>query len=494
MQRLLNLLGSLLLSLPTIAQTVPDSTSKPASYTAEVGGVISSTNRTPFWLRANQFGIVPLNGSSATLRLGTTYERPLKKGSKWAAGYGAYVVGNVGAINQVLVPEAYGRIRHGALELWAGRRRQVIGLTDTLLTSGSYSWSGNALPITRVQVGTTGFAPIGFTKGILAINAFIAHGWFPATDSLHGSFLHQKALYGRIGKPSWPVRLYGGMVHNVQWGGYSDFVFKRDVVTKDGKLPSSFKNYLELLLARQPESGAEDLASIDQLNQIGNHLGNIDVGIEVAGKHWSIMAYMQHPFEDKSGAIFMNLPDGLYGLRFINTNTASKPFVKILRATVEYLTTRNQSGPTHLRPDKRYGGADNYFNNYQYQDGWVAGDFVLGTPFITRWQDGRISLFNPVFKLTINNNAVNVAHVAFLSQFKNGLLVEGRASLSQNYGFIYHGFDKNIKRVDQTSLLLKSVLPLRTMANTSLTIALAMDRGDLYDNAFGGFIGIRKTW
>ncbi|OIN58788.1 capsule assembly Wzi family protein [Arsenicibacter rosenii] len=492
MPRLLNLLGGLLLSLPAMAQTVPDSTSKPASYTAELGGVICSTNRTPFWLRANQFGLVPLNGSSATLRLGTTFERPLKKGSKWAAGYGAYVVGNVGATNQVLVPEAYGRIRRGALELWAGRRRQVIGLTDTLLTSGSYSWSGNALPITRVQFGTTGFVPIGFTKGVLAINAFMAHGWFPAADSVRGSFLHQKAVYGRIGKPSWPVRIYGGLLHNVQWGGYSTYrVIRKYGGRDDGKLPSSFRDYLYMLVAKQPKGFSENLSSIDTLNQIGNHLGNIDLAIEVAVKNWNVLLYNQHPFEDKSGLIYMNFPDGIYGIRLKNTNTKAKG-IQLKQFTVEYVYTVDQSGLTHTRTDQRYGGGDNYFNHSQYRTGWVVDHNILGTPFITRWQDVRPGLTNtkdPNLRV-ITNNKIKVAHLGFLLQLPAAVLLEGRASYSHNLGSFV-----NKQQPKQFSGILKAIAPIFVSGQRfDLNIALAIDQGELYVNSIGGFIGIRKTW
>ena len=36
----------------------------------EVGALGATTNRTPFWLRANQFGVVPLTGQAGTVRAG----------------------------------------------------------------------------------------------------------------------------------------------------------------------------------------------------------------------------------------------------------------------------------------------------------------------------------------------------------------------------------------------------------------------------------------
>ena len=35
---------------------------------------------------------------------------------------------------------------------------------------------------------------------------------------LPGTYLHQKSLYGRFGKPGWKLKLYGGFNHQVLWG------------------------------------------------------------------------------------------------------------------------------------------------------------------------------------------------------------------------------------------------------------------------------------
>ena len=32
------------------------------------------------------------------------------------------------------------------------------------------------------------------------------------------TYLHQKSLYGRFGKPDWKWKLYGGFNHQVFWG------------------------------------------------------------------------------------------------------------------------------------------------------------------------------------------------------------------------------------------------------------------------------------
>ena len=36
------------------------------------------------------------------------------------------------------------------------------------------------------------------------------------------TYLHQKSLYGRFGKPEWKWKLYGGFNHQVFWGNEKD--------------------------------------------------------------------------------------------------------------------------------------------------------------------------------------------------------------------------------------------------------------------------------
>lgn len=282
--------------------------SKFVTVSAEFGGIIASTNATPFWLRANQYGAVPLNGSAGIARLSSRGQLGAKTNKGLAFSYGLDVVGNGAQTSRIVLPEAYGRVLFRQVGLYVGRRKEVMGLVDTLLTSGSYSWSGNALPVTKVQFGTNGFAPLRFTKGLLAINGFFAHGWFANSDSIRGSYLHQKALYGRIGRPNWKVKLYGGVVHNVQWGGHSAYVSDKAAV--NGQMPDSFQDYVSIVLLKRPDQLTSDThTSFDGLNQFGNHLGSMDIAAELTLSKWNVLAYYQHAYEDKSGIALINLPD-----------------------------------------------------------------------------------------------------------------------------------------------------------------------------------------
>src|SRR6218665_456840 len=118
-------------------------------YEAQAGVYISSNKVNPFWLHTNQYGIVPLKSGIATFR-GAAYkeydstQNAAGKLRKFGYGYGANMAVNVGRENSILLPEAFVKLRYNIFELYGGRKKEVFGLVDTTLTSGSYIWSGNA--------------------------------------------------------------------------------------------------------------------------------------------------------------------------------------------------------------------------------------------------------------------------------------------------------------------------------------------------------------
>ncbi|CCH53508.1 hypothetical protein BN8_02607 [Fibrisoma limi BUZ 3] len=458
-----------------------------AQYRIEVGGLAASTTRTPFWLRANQYGIVPANSPGGLFIVGANgrigREIPTRK---LQLTYGLEAVGVFSKSSKVLLPEAYVSAQLGKFYVYGGRRKEIIGLGDSTLSSGFYSWSQNALPMTKIQIGTNGFVPLGFTNGLIAINAFYSHGWFPDTDSIRNSYLHQKVLFGRIGKPTWKVKLYGGMVYNAQWGGESRYL--GNGASKNGKLPSSFDDYLSVVIGRQPTQQADnDITTHDALNRVGNHVGSIDIGAEFELKKWTLLLYDQHPFEDKSGLTLYNLTDGLYGARLKRQPTSEIESFQITQILFEYLTTLNQSGarlPT---------GQDDYFNNFQYIDGWTRSRQVIGNPFISPRMDVRPEVLptQSRYKLFVANNRVQVVHMGLAGVSASGVSAQIKLSYSRNYGIYRAPFEK---AVNQFSGLLAATWPLRWLGDTELNSAIAIDYGNLYSNTSGVWISIRKRF
>lgn len=477
------------LANPALAQG--DSTRKSVQYHAELGGLAAMASRTPLWLRANQFGTVPLTAPAGTIRVGSTglFGRRATSGG-WFMGYGLDVVGNAASTRQVLLPEAYAKIGVGAIELVAGRRKEVLGLVDSTLSSGSYSWSGNALPITKIQLGTRGFAPIGFTKGVVAINAFIAHGWFPNTDSIQNSYLHQKAIYMRIGKPGWRVKVYAGLLHNAQWGGQSKYISAQ--AAKDGVLPSSLKTYWYVVTARQPDESVPDqYTQFDAVNRFGNHLGSIDVATEINLNRWNLFAYYQHPYEDKSGLAFQNMPDGLYGLRLRRQPGQATRSFRVTRLLVEVLSTMDQSGPL-VHTGAHYDGQDDYFNNYQYLNGWAVNRQILGTPLLALRADVQPQWQNKTGNTwAVVSNRVQAVYAGLTGEFPSGLQVLIRASFANHYGTYRVPFPE---KATQFSGICWLTWPLPRLNGLQLRAALAVDQGTLYQNSTGGWLSLRKVW
>lgn len=358
-------------------------------YRIGAGAFVSSDSTLPFFLQANQYGEVPYESQFLQFRSSFLHEydslfNKSGKLKKFNWGYGANLVANVGKVNQLILSEAYVKARLGAFEVYGGRRKEIFGLVDTTMTSGSYIWSGNALPLPKLQISIPNYAPI-LKNGLISIKGGFAHGWFDNRRLYTRDLkLHQKWFYAKLGKPSWKMAFYGGFNHQVQWGGYSPFF------TVDGKLPDGFRNYLHVVMGtRGAITGVPETLDFDA-NRIGNHLGSIDFGLELASHAGKWFLYRQSFYDDGSLFYLNNISDGLLGLSFEIRRLRSFSFIpkKIL---FEFFDSSNQGGRAFLlikdpkNPEpipNELRGSDHYFNNAQIRDGWVNNNRTLGTPFI----------------------------------------------------------------------------------------------------------------
>ncbi|MBC8151859.1 MAG: hypothetical protein H7Z72_03010 [Bacteroidetes bacterium] len=468
--------------------------SRSAQAFVEAGGYAASGGQTPFWLRANQYGIVPLKPAPGFVRGGVVipYRTARKRQLDWGAG--ADVVANarpglIGAAPTILIPELYVKARLGLLEIYAGRRREIVGLTDSTLSSGSYAWSGNALPIPKIQLALREYAPIPLTNGILSVRGSFSHGWFPTGGFINNSFLHQSSLYGRVGKKTWPVRFYAGFNHQAQWGGQTDRL-PSSIVENGGKLPSSFKDYIDVVLGSslgyRSNVDPTRYSEFDRTNRIGNHLGSVDVAIDFQVSQLSVFAYRQSVYEDGSLYYFTNLTDGLHGLR-IRNQQPSRQGIALTDVVLEYLNTLSQGGNIFI-PGSALRGRDNYFNHQQYADGWSYRGQTIGTPFIppantTRYPQG-------VDRFT-NNNRVQGYHVGLSGQIGSVVTFQTRLSYSRNYGTYSSPIDPDAR---QFSGGIWVGAPLSVRHGLNLTASVAIDKGNLYPESVGGSLSIRKTW
>ena len=451
-------------------------------YTAEVGTYISTDGNTPFWLRANQYGTIPLTSPIVTLRGSVIldYKRAITKEdqyklSKFDWGYGLNIVGNVGKENQFLIPEAYIKAKFGAFEIYAGRRREVFGLVDSTLSSGSYIWSGNALPMPKIQIMNWDFVPLGITKGFLSFKGSFAHGWFEndRTD-VKNFYLHQKSLYFRLGKPDWKFKFYGGFNHQVQWGGtllYPDPLNKSGI---DGKVGSSFSDYINVVTGRSLAVVGDTTKNggNDALNRSGNHLGTLDVGFDINANNFSIFCYRQSIYEDGSLAYLSNIYDGLNGVSFEFKGTHNRN-VYFKKVVLEYLNTTSQGGVLGSKEtDSRLRGQDDYFNNGVYRNGWIYNHKTIGTPFIN-------NLFAQNYE-SLTNTRVESYYLG-MSLFIYDIPVFVNLSYTNNYGT----YSLPVINNNQTSLLIKT--SFKVLKTWKLNPLLAFDSSGKSSNLALGF-------
>ena len=470
----------------------------PLQAQVEVGGWVSAAQTQPFWLRANQWGIIPRSTPAVTGRAGIwkdyvssgSDDTLTKRPRRWGWGFGVNAVMNAGSRTQILLPEAYVRAKYGGLELSVGRRRELIGLGDSTLSSGFVVGSGNALPIPKVQLATRGYLPFGFLKSWIAVNAGYAHGWFNV-PYIQDSYLHQKYLYLRFGKPTGRVRVHLGLNHQVQWAGNADYLKELPDRAIDGKLPSSVRHYGTMILAQYPAYWqGNDYTSFDGAYRIGNHVGSADGGIEVSAGGGNWFLYHQHVYDDLSGLLFVNGFDGLTGLRWARNarQQSTRSAAGLQRVVLEHLRTTNQSGPTFDVPNSSYQGGDNYFNHGQYREGWSYLGRSLGTPFIAPASELRPNAQTALF---FSNNRVRAWYIGAAGWVSNRFTWTTRLAYSQNYGTFFGPY---AQPREQVSALLTGQMPLQRWPGTALTGSIAFDRGRLLPNTVGGYVGLAKRW
>ncbi|OJV15920.1 MAG: hypothetical protein BGO21_30585 [Dyadobacter sp. 50-39] len=459
-------------------------TSSAAGHTqawVEVAGYGSTSSRTPFWFHANQWGVVSMTGQAGSLRAGITGRQPFSRDTlakkNWTYVYGVEVVGNVSKHSKVLLPQAYAGIDFKGFQFTVGRFKQYAGFNDDELGSGAYMWSGNALPIPKIQLGFAEYKPL--IKNFLYFKGFYSDGIFensrPITSHLK---LHNKALFVRLGRPSGKVKLYGGFNHAVQWGGKSPYF------TENGQMPNGLGYYWYVITGLKPKNKTE-LSNFDRTNRIGNHVASLDAGIEFDLPNVNIFLYRQNLVEDGSLFYLNNIKDGLNGLVFNFKHTEPASF-SLDKLTLELLYTKSQGG-TETTNANGIRGKDDYFNNGQVRDGWSYFGRGIGTPFITAATENNWPLYADFFT---NNNRVWVTHLGMKGSLQR-IHWKTKLSFSSNQGTYDQPFRETVY---QFSGLLALAKQTSFLGGSTVQVALSVDRGKLFDPAAGLMLSIRKDF
>jgi hypothetical protein len=445
------------------------------SYHANVQAAFFS-GQTPFWLHANQFGQIPTQGSSLAGQFGF-YRNPgrstvPKKRVDWSTGVelATYATGTG---SNLFLTDAYLAVSLGALELSVGQKKEVVGLMDTTLTSGSLSLSGNSRPYPRLQIAFPHFLSLGFTKNFVAFKGSYSDGLMGEARVQYGNigsipalYMHHKDLYIRLGKPEHRLHLYGGFNHQAMWGG-EDLIF-----TGGLERPLAYK----YVVIGKPWANS----------RVGNHFGTIDMGAEWRGESWSYFAYRQNPYEDGSLAQLTNIADGLNGLRISRNGTLPPDGVQVKTLLIELLTTKSQGGDV-FDFDNLTFGRDDYYNHYVYTQGWSYRGRALGTPIVPTQDLQRSEIPKDTSRFTVNNRLLAL-HLGMVGQIQD-VGVQIRGTFSRHFGTYGNPFPTPR---NQASLLLNAEKAIPALNGSFLSLKLAADLGTLYPNTFGLMLGWRK--
>jgi len=442
----------------------------------------------PFWLRANQFGSIPLDGASMGLIsiARKDYDFSGNRLFDWGASFEGRA--NLGQGSNLTLIEGYGKVRFGVFELRAGRSKKITGLCDSTLTSGSWPISGSNLGIPEIELSVRNFWPLPWFGQLFALKGNYSHGWVGEmpmnqywADQIISvkTYFHQKSIYGRLGKPSWKIELYAGINHQTFWCMGDDYY------PQDFDL-SPLENYYYIF-------SAKPLTNTSVQDEIlGNHVGSVDLGAEFILSRYKIFVYRQNIYEAGALKHLVYKQDGLNGISIINRKTQDKKYIwdKIL---FEFLYTKNQAGAVGSPDTASY---DPYFNHWQYIEGWSYLSQGLGTSFINTRKHIRAELATHPLDYFVNNR-IKVYHFGVegtIAQTKYVLV----GSYSKNYG-TYRTTDEEQSAISsdpgafglfgekkQFSGYLE--LDRRIKDNFKLGLVGAFDVGELYYNSYGVFL------
>lgn len=444
---------------------------------AESGGYASNSNKAPFWFYTNKYGAFSTSGHFAYMRALAHSKTDSAKNLE--LNYGIDIYGTYDSAASLQFNQAYLKLRWFFLVAKAGMYRQNFGNIRHEVSAGSLLYSANARPYPKISIGIEDYLKVPFTKGYLEVKGEITHGWAENKNRwVKNSYIHYKYIAVRAGG-SFPLNVNYGFHHALQWGGTS-------INPKYGRQPESFSDFMYMFFAKNPPNVNAPLG--ERINQVGNHLGSNQYGIDYNLQNVTFGAYYQNIFEDKSGKLmFSKQGDGLYGIYFKNKNESR--FIQQL--TFEVIKTTYQSGPISLGwvvhgPDTIWdtttGGNDNYFNNYVYQN-WSYYGYTIGTPFIT----------SPVIQNSttkyISNNRVLACHFGGVFQFNN-YRITTLYSYSLNKGTYKYPLNPMV----QHTLYINIAKPVPQFYNMLFSVTLGADYGKFLGNNWGLGLSAQKTF
>ncbi len=446
----------------------------------------------PYWMRSMQYGSIPLAGLSVS-GIGSI-KKDYNPNNKfdWAASFEGRI--NAGSKIEGLLIEGYAKVHIGAFQLKAGRSKEIMGLVDSTLSTGAFAVSGNALGIPKIEISIPEFTDIPFTNGLLAIKGNFAHGWFgeqkvSANDTIQyiKSHLHQKSLYARIGKKNWKINFYGGFNHEVMWGN-------------EYQINEGYKNSAKWDIFWHVITGTSYRGNGVPGSKVGNHLGSVDQALEIKLRKYNLLIYHQFFYEAGALAYLDNIKDGISGISITPLYKTNGTFT-LKKIVFEFFNTKSQGGEVNSK--SRPSSYEDYYNNFQYLNGWSYKGENIGNPLITSRKYINQDL---PYKgdLYFRNTRVSAIHIACIFKLSKWIL-QPSITLSKNFGTyrvspVEHGRGDSIFYHDPPYFgelnQFSGVIEANKNLNNGIQLrgVLSFDEGNLLNNSIGGEIKILKSF
>lgn len=385
------------------------------------------SDRTPFWLQSNRYGLSSLEAPNGYLR--GSVVRPLSTDSlkRWGIGYGIDLAVTQHFASTIHLQQAFADLRYRHLVVTLGQKEQPLQLRHQRLSSGSQTLGINARPVPGFRLEVPHYWSVPGTRDWLALRGHVFYGmttdgswqadW---TERQHRYaehvLLHTKAGYLRVGPQSaeHPYSLELGLEMACQFGGTLYNTMHGTVKGNTGLRAFSDAFFV---------MGSDEVDATYH-NVGGNQLGSWLARFNYDWPSFGLSFYADHFFEDHSSMflldydgygqgsdwnhrqdsryLFYPLCDLMLGLE------VRLPFPWLRTLVVEHLDTRYQSGPIYHDHNPglsdHIGGDDNYYNHYLYS-GWTHWGQAMGNPLY------RSPLYNDDHTLSIQSNRFQAWHV-----------------------------------------------------------------------------------
>lgn len=418
------------------------------SASLNLQGIFSSEEHSPFWMHSNQRGRVDeLTTVSSWANLSAKYF--ITPDSFLESGIGgAY---QNGYADKFYLDEYYVSFKNTRLNAFIGRKQKKELYRGLSASNRNILWSLNARPLPGV--GFEIEKPITLWKaGGLGFKASWEEYITDDDRYVDDVRVHHKSFHFVFNKIR-NIELIFGIQHFAQWAGFSP---------EYGRLPQNLRDYLNVLIGKEGEDDVEG----EEANALGNHLGSYEVYVNTSLSHYDVQLIYNTIFEDNSGRVLGNTPDGRYGVYITDKDTDKVQWVNTLM--YEFYYTRDQSKNTPTGD-----GKDNYFNNNLYRSGWTYENRILGAPFFLLDQE----------RFRIAHNTLRIHHIGLEGTAFYSYPFKFLASYREQYG-VKGGTEEPQSRILSTYLNLKV---WEEFVNISLQLGVDIH----FDNSSNAGVGIR---